>query len=107
MRNDEILISSGVTAFTLKARENKVSPVLVLVVVQYDHSTLGNSSAHHPLCASSFAFRVWLIILLMTSTWPLACGWFGVEKCFLIPNFSQKFTKRALSNCFVLLVTIE
>lgn len=60
-----------------------------------------------PLRASCFAFNVCLMILLTAFTWPLALGWLGMEKYFLISSTSQKLVRRALSNCFPLSVTVE
>lgn len=82
VRKEKTSVSNGIIASIPKSKENGVSPIVVLEIVQYDHSTLGSSSAYPPLSASSFAFNVCLTIVLITSTWPLACGWFNIEKCF-------------------------
>ena len=56
-----------------------VSPVGVLTVVLYIHSTIGNSLGHMPFAPLS---RVLIILSkdrLVTSTCPLAYGWAGEE----------------------------
>lgn len=55
-----------------------------------DHSTAGSFSTHDPLWRSNFFFKLFMIILLEASAFPLDVGCLGVEKINLIPHFSQK-----------------
>lgn len=78
----------GIIASIPNASKNRVSSVLVLVVVRYDHSTLWSSLAHLHSNASSLNFNVCLMILLIVSTWPLACEWY-FGKLFRIAPFDK------------------
>ena len=95
-------ILAGMIASFLYVSLNGVSPVGVLAVILYTHSTLGNSSGHMPFAPSS---RVLIILSkdrFVTLTCPLACGWAGEEQWFLIPNCEQKSWNESFSNCFPL-----
>lgn len=72
MQNDGIPTSNRIMTSTSKARENGVSPVLVLSVVQCDHNTLGVLQPIPFFSTSSFSFNACLMILLTASTWLLA-----------------------------------
>ena len=54
------------------ASRNDVSPVGVLAVVLYAHSTLGNSSGHIPFALSSRVLMILSKDWFMTLTYPLA-----------------------------------
>ena len=72
-------ILAGMTTSFPYVSQNGVSPVGVLAIVLYAHSTLGNSLGHMPFAPSS---RVLIILSkdwFVTSTCPLACGWAGEE----------------------------
>ena len=67
-----------IASFSYVSR-NGVSPVGVLVVVLYAHSTLGNSSGHMPFAPSSRVLMILSKDRFVTSTCPLAYGWAGEE----------------------------
>ena len=67
------------TVSLLYVSRNGVSPVGVLVVVQYAHKTLGSSSGHMPFTPSSQVLMILSKDQFVTSTYPLACGWAGEE----------------------------
>ena len=90
--------SAGMTASTPYVRENGVSPTDLLKVVQYAQRTLGNSSAYPPLAPSNLFFSPFIMALLVSSAWPLLCGYAGVEYRFLMPRLLQNSRKALLSN---------
>ena len=57
----------GMTTSVSYVRENGVSPVDLLGVVQYAHKTLCSSSAHLPLVPSNRFFKPFTIALLVAS----------------------------------------
>ena len=73
--------SAYMTTSTPYVRENRVSPVELLGVVQYAHETLGSSSAHLPLMPANLFFNPFTIALLVASTWPLLCESAGWNAC--------------------------
>ena len=91
--------STDITASTLYIRENVVSPVYLLGIVQYAHKTLGSSLSYVPLAPSNLFFNLFIIALLVASAWPLLCGYIGVEYLFLILRSLQNLQKALLSNC--------
>ena len=80
-------------------KENGVSPIDLLGVVQYAHKTLGSSSAHLPFASSNLFFNPFTIVLLMASACPLLWGYAGVEYLFLMPRSLQNLQKALLLNC--------
>lgn len=94
------------TASFLKAKEKGVSPTGLCGVVLYAHRTPGNSSSHEPFDASSLVLIIYTIVLLVTSTWPLAWGCTGEDKWLLMPSWEQDFQKCWLSNYFPLSMII-
>ena len=72
-------ISAGMTASFPYVSQNGVSPVGVLAVVLYVHSTLGNSSGHTLFAPSSRVLMILSKDRFVTSTCPLAYGWAGEE----------------------------
>ena len=68
------------TASAPYVRENGVSPVDLLGVVQYAHKTLGSSSAHLPLVLSNLFFNPFTIALLVASGLAVALQiyWGGI-----------------------------
>ena len=56
------------TASVMYVRENGVSLVDLLGVIQYAHKTLDSSSAHLPLIPSNLFFNPFTIALLVVST---------------------------------------
>ena len=85
--------SIGMTASALYVRENGVSPMDLLDVVRYAHSTLGNSSAHLSFAPSNLFFNPFIMALLVASAWPLLCRYAGVEYLFVMPRLSQNSWK--------------
>ena len=69
--------STSITTSAPYVRENRVSPVDLLGVVQYAHRTLGNSSIHPPLAPSNLLFNLFTIALLMASAWHCSVGMLG------------------------------
>ena len=62
--------------------------------------------AHSLLNFSSLSFRFFMIILLVTSTWPFAWGWPGKEKWLEMTRSEQNNLNLSLLNCFALSKTI-
>ena len=58
-------ILAGMTALAPYVRENGVSPMDLLTVVQYAHRTLGSSSAHLPLTPYNLFFNLFTMALLV------------------------------------------
>ena len=56
------------TTSVMYVRENGVSLVDLLGVIQYAHKTLDSSSAHLPLIPSNLFFNPFTIALLVVST---------------------------------------
>lgn len=52
-------------------------PMVFLQVVQYAHRASGNQVTQSHLCKVTVFVRMVSITLLVLSTWPFACGWYG------------------------------
>ena len=92
--------SAGMTASLPYARRNGVSLVGVLVVVQYAHRTLGNSSGQIPFAPSSQVLIILSKDQFVTSTCPLACGCAGDQyPGYLVPTYDISPDK--VSNVFL------
>ena len=57
--------SNGMTTSVPYIRENGISPIDLLEVVQYAHKTMGSSSAQLPLVSSNLFFNPFIIALLV------------------------------------------
>lgn len=60
-------------------RNKGVCPVDVLRVVLSVYKTRGNSFAQRPIHAESLLFKLLMILLLLDSACPFACGYLGVN----------------------------
>ena len=69
----------GITASTPYVMEKGVSPVDLLKIVLYDHSTWGNSSTHFSFASSSLFFSISRITLFVALACPFPCGYAGVD----------------------------
>lgn len=71
---DHIIYIYMAHSFGPIGQDNGISSMTVQLVVHISYQTWGSSSTHTLLLASNFLFRVYLIVLLTTFTWPLAWG---------------------------------
>ena len=89
---------ASMTASAPYVRENRVSPLDFLGIVWYAHNMLGNSLAYIPFVPSNLFFNLFTMALLVASTWPLLCGYTGVEYRFVMLRLLQNLQKALLSN---------
>ena len=95
--------SIRITALLSYASQNDVSPIGVLAVVLYAHSTLGNSSGHISFTPSSRVLMILNKDWFVTSTCPLEWGWAGRSSGFWFPIMSKSPWK-SLSHCLLFLL---
>ena len=101
--------SAGMTTSAPYVRENRISPVDLLELAQYAHKTLGNSSAHLPLAPSNILFNPFTMALLVTSAWPLLCGYVGVDtdlRCRGCHKTREKLCYQIATRCLTLGIPI-